>query len=213
MQRLLTLFLLTFAAVPAAAQSKALTFRGFDKPRYSQHDALIERLVGEFNRDKAGWTGATAEQARGIGDLKPALIKALLIQESGGGKAGDLAAWATDPGMINLPGNWDESKADLGLKRSDKPNSGTLEGNLKATIRFLARKGFGRSGRAPKGRKGAFFDGWKVALQRYNGRTLMTKNGKRFQVNYAETISKRATQRDLHVPIPLPKPVDTLERS
>lgn len=217
MQRLLTLCLLALvaasAAPMAAAQSSALTFKGFERARYAEHDALIERLVGEFNRNKAAWTGATEEQADGIDRLHPAVIKALLIQESGGGKKGDLAAWAKDPGMINLPGNWDESKADLGLKKPVKPNSGTLEGNLKATIRFLARKGFGRSGQAPKGRKQAFFDGWKVALQRYNGRTVRTANGKTFQVNYSETILKRATDRDEHVPIPLPKPVDTLARS
>ena len=200
------LLLAILGASAVQAQSTELQFKGFGGERYAQHDALLRRLTSEFNRNKASWTGASAEQAQQIPNLNPALIKALLVQESGGGKAGDLAAWVKDPGQVNLPGNWSKYKADLGLKEPLKPNTGSLEGNVKATIRFLTRKGFGRSGRAPKERAGATFDGWRVALERYNGRSLLTENGKPYSTNYAERILQRARHPERHAPVSLPKP-------
>ena len=191
----------------AQAQSKRLDFAGFSSKRYTEHDALIERLVQQFNRDKAGWAGATTQQVRQIPDLAPAVIKSLFLQESGGSLPGDLAAWRKDPGQVNLPGNWSKYKADLGLKEPKKPNTGTLEGNAKAAIMLLVRKGFGKSGRAPSARPTATFDGWRVALERYNGRSVVTDNGKPYQVNYAQRILDRATKRSEAAPIPLPKPL------
>ena len=187
-------------------RSKELSFKGFSKARFAEHDALIQRLVAQFNKDKAGWTGASASQARQIADLKPAVIKALFLQESGGGLPGDLAAWRKDPGQVNLPGNWSKYKADLGLKEPKVPNTGTLEGNVKAAIQLLVRKGFGKSGRAPSARPTATFDGWRTALERYNGRSVITTNGKSYQVNYAERILERASRPSEAAPIPLPKP-------
>ena len=68
---------------------------------------------------------------------------------------------------------------------------------------MLARKGFGKSGQAPSKRSDGIFDGWKVALQRYNGRTDAGSNGKKYSENYAEAIWKRSQDADTHVSIEL----------
>ena len=68
-------------------------FRGFEDKRYQVHDALIAKLVAAFNADKKGWTGGTPEQAAKVGDLTPALVKAHMIEESGGNGPRSKAAW------------------------------------------------------------------------------------------------------------------------
>jgi len=74
----------------------------------------------------------------------------------------------------------------LGLTAPVKRNEGTLDQNLKTAIIWLARKGFGKSGQPPQNRQNAIFDGWQKALERYNGRTVKTTNGKAYSVNYAQ---------------------------
>ncbi|OGV47733.1 MAG: hypothetical protein A2017_16180 [Lentisphaerae bacterium GWF2_44_16] len=51
------------------------------------------------------------------------------------------------------------AKNELGLKRSATFPSGDLETNLRASIRFLARKGFGTSGQAVGKNPDKTFDG------------------------------------------------------
>ena len=110
-------------------------------------DALIARLTKEFNADKAGWCGGTPAQAAQIPDLTPAQVKAHMIEESGGNGPVSKAAWAADPLQVNVPGDWGEEKTKLGLSRPSKRNEGTAETNVRAAIKYLARKGFGVSGR------------------------------------------------------------------
>ena len=80
-------------------------FRGFEDPRYQLHDGLIVHLVEEFNADKAKACGGTAEQAAKIADLTPAIVKAHMIEESGGNGPRSKAAWAVDPLQVNVPGD------------------------------------------------------------------------------------------------------------
>jgi hypothetical protein len=63
----------------------------------------------------------------------------------------------------------------------------------------MARKGFGKSGQAPK--PASTFDGWQVALQRYNGRTDGCANGKMYSQNYADSIWVRAQDPKVARPI------------
>lgn len=90
-----------------------------------------------------------------------------MIQETGGGDARSLAAWEKDPVQVNVPGDWNKYKEDIGLKEPKARNEGTLEGNLKAALAYLCRKGFGKSAQPARNDRDRFFDDWKTALTRY----------------------------------------------
>ena len=169
------------------------TFKGFENSRYQKHDNIIEKYVNDFNSNKAKYAGCSEEQAKNIPDLDENLLKSMMIQETGGGDRRSRAAWEKDPLQVNVPGDFGSEKLCLGLKKPKKRNEGTLEGNLKAAIMYLVRKGFGRSGKAPC--KAATFDGWKDAIRRYNGRTDKV-NGQKYSEVYAEKIFKRAMNAD-----------------
>ena len=167
-------------------------FRGFEDDRYQEHDALIVRCVDEFNRNRAEGAGATDAQAKGIPMLTTALVKSHMIEESGGRDKKSLAAWDVDPQQVNVPGDWSDAKKDLGLVKPSKRNEGTAEGNIRAAIRFLSRKGFGVSGQRAANRPSGKFDDWQTALRRYNGRNTDKVDGKSYSETYAEHITERA---------------------
>ena len=183
---------------------KVPIFRGFEDARYQQHDALILRCVEEFNRDRASWSGSTPAQARGIYDITPALVKAHMIEETGGKGPRSRAAWPVDPEQINVPGDWSPQKSLLGLKKPVRRNEGTAEQNVRAAIKFLVRKGFGISGQPAANRPTGTFDGWFVALQRYNGRSDETLDGRAYRDAYADRITRRALDPGGFVPISTP---------
>ena len=176
-------------------------FCGFESDRYQQHDALIARLTAAFNADKAGWCGGTPAQAAKIPNLTPAQVKAHMIEESGGNGPLSKAAWAADPLQVNVPGDWGEEKELVGLVRPKKRNEGTAEANVRAAIKYLARKGFGVSGRPAAARPKGTFDGWREACRRYNGRRDRTDSDRYYSDEYADKIMRRATNPDLFVPI------------
>ena len=165
-------------------------FAGFKSSRHQQHDAVITEVVLDFNQNKAARCGCTAEQAATIPDLSADLVKSWAIQESGGSDARSLAAWKGDPVQVNVPGDWNDYKSDVGLKEPKVRNEGDMKTNLTAGVSYLCRKGFGKSGRAPKA--DATFDGWETALRRYNGRTDEAADGKTYSENYAAKIKARA---------------------
>ena len=190
--------------VPRAEARKTMplpVFRGFEDDRYQAHDALILKLTADFNAHKAAWIGGTAAQAAKTGSLTPAMVKAHMIEESGGNGPASLAAWRVDPLQVNVPGDWDEAKTDLGLRKPAKRNEGTLDANVRAAIMFLARKGFGKSGKAARVRPTGFFDGWPDALRRYNARRDRTADGRYYSDAYASKILARAKDPDAFVPI------------
>ena len=164
-------------------------FKGFENARYQQHDEVIAKYVADFNSNKAIYAGCSEEQVKEIPNLDENLLKSMMIQETGGGDKRSRAAWEKDPLQVNVPGDFGPEKLCLGLKNPKNRNEGTLEGNLKAAIMYLVRKGFGRSGKAP--RATSTFDGWKDAIRRYNGRPDKV-NGKKYSELYAEKIFKRA---------------------
>ncbi|MBR2839572.1 MAG: hypothetical protein IKE55_12360 [Kiritimatiellae bacterium] len=176
-------------------------FRGFEDARYQAHDALIAKLVKEFNADKRGWTGGTAEQAAKVADLTPALVKAHMIEETGGNGPLSMAAWKVDPLQVNVPGDWGAEKELVGLVKPAKRNEGTAEKNVRAAIKYLSRKGFGASGRPAASRPKGFFDGWLQALRRYNGRRDRTETDRYYSDEYADKIVRRAKNPDAFVPI------------
>ncbi len=179
------------------------TFAGFEDDRYQQHDALIARLVRDFNANRQAWAGAAEGAKPNIPRLSPALVKSLMIEESGGNGPQSRAAWACDPLQVNVPGDWSEAKAELGLSPPATRNEGSVENNLRAGIQYLVRKGFGVSGQAISRRPGAYFDSWRVALQRYNGRTDPVRDGRPYRAAYAERILRRARNPRVFVPIAL----------
>jgi len=176
-------------------------FRGFEDARYQQHDALIAKMTADFNANKAKWCGGNADQAAKIADLTPAQVKSHMIEESGGNGPRSKAAWAVDPLQVNVPGDWGREKELVGLVKPAKRNEGTAEGNVRAAIMYLARKGFGASGRPAAERPKGFFDGWLRALQRYNGRRDRTDTDRWYSDEYADKIMKRAANPEVFVPI------------
>lgn len=184
-----------------AAAAPLPVFRGYEAPRYQKHDALIVKYVDEFNAKKKTLAGATARQSEGIAPLDPALVKAHMIQETGGNDARSRAAWEIDPLQVNVPGDWNSYKAYLGLRKPRHSNEGSREKNIKAGISYLSRKGFGTAGQPAANRPEATFDGWKTALERYNGRTTETSDGKPYREVYADKIQTRSTDPDTHVPV------------
>jgi len=176
-------------------------FRGFEDARYQVHDALIAKLVKEFNANKKSWIGGTQAQAAKVGDLTPALVKSHMIEESGGNGPRSKAAWAVDPLQVNVPGDWGEEKTLVGLSKPKKRNEGTAEQNVRAAIKYLSRKGFGTSARPASVRPSGVFDGWKSALRRYNGRRDRTDTDRYYSDEYADKILRRAKNPDLFVPI------------
>ena len=191
----------SFEIRPKAASGAVPVFRGFSAARYQAHDALILRMVADFNAHKADWCGGTAAQAAKIPDLTPALVKSHMIEESGGNGPRSKAAWSVDPLQVNVPGDWCDEKRLVGLAKPAKRNEGSAEGNVRAAIKFLSRKGFGRSGRPAKDRPKGYFDGWGDALVRYNGRRDRTDTDRYYSDEYAEKIQRRAADPDAFVPI------------
>ena len=197
------------AAAPLSRVSRSVAnknrkipiFRGFEDSRYQRHDDLIVRLVKDFNAHKAQWIGGSTNQAARVADLTPALVKSHMIEETGGNGPMSLAAWPIDPEQVNVPGDWSDVKLGLGLKKPVRRNEGTAEANVRAAIKFLARKGFGKSGQAAGKRPEGFFDGWSVALQRYNARRDRTVDNRYYSDAYSEKIRKRAENPNLFVPI------------
>lgn len=174
-----------------------LIFEGFEADRFQEHDALIVELVQRFNDDVSAGIGGTPEQAAQVPPLDPNLVKSWMIQESGGTPD----AWAVDPLQINVPGDIFGYKSELGLTQATVRNTGTVEANLWAAIRFMARKGFGQSGQPVGNRPDGTFDGWETAIERYNGRTDRNDAGVEYKVRYAARIFSRLNAPTEHFPI------------
>ena len=178
-------------------------FKGFENPRYQKYDRLIARFVADFNANRAKWAGAKGRQVATIPEITAAQVKAHMIQETGGGDLASRAAWAKDPLQVNVPGDWNPYKKYLGLREPRRRNEGSLEVNLRAGLMLLARKGFGVSGQPAGNRSDGVFDGWKVALQRYNGRFEKTADGQPYREAYASRILQRAGKPSVETPIPI----------
>lgn len=176
-------------------------FRGYEDPRYQEHDAMIVKYVADFNARRGEWAGATQAQANGIYNLAPEVVKSQMIEESGGWDKRSLAAWRVDPLQVNVPGDWCQAKTLVGLEEPTRRNEGTSEQNVKAAIMFLARKGFGASGLPAARRPKGTFDGWHMALERYNGRNDETEEGRLYRDAYANRILRRAARPKSYVPI------------
>ena len=190
---------------PVKVQPKPIDIKGFNDDRLNKHDGLIRLVVGEFNRDKKKFCGCLDGQVDKIPDLTPELIKAWMIQESGGEHHDrSRAAWEVDPAQVNVPGDWNKHKEDLGLKKPEKRNEGDVATNLRAAVMYLCRKGFGISGQPARNRPSGVFDGWREAIRRYNGRSDERSTGNAYSDDYADQIMKRANNPGVHVPIQLP---------
>ena len=176
-------------------------FKGFEADRYQRHDKIIARCVREFNRHRGAWADANRAQARTIPDITEELVKAHMIQETGGGDQRSLAAWNGDPLQVNVPGDWGDEKKLLGLKKPKQRNEGGVELNVRAAIKYLVRKGFSKSGKPVRTSDEKKFWDWATALENYNARTVRTVSGKKYCVEYADRIIERAENLDRHVDI------------
>ena len=188
-----TALILCVAGVPV--------FRGFEATRYQKHDAIIAKCVREFNRHRGAWADANRDQAKTIPDITSELIKAHMIQESGGADGRSREAWNADPLQVNVPGDWGDEKRLLGLKKPKARNEGGAERNIRAAIKYLVRKGFSKSGKPVRVVDEQQFWDWATALENYNSRTTLTASGKKYCVEYADMIIRRAENHDEEVGI------------
>ena len=188
-----TALILCVAGVPV--------FKGFEGARYQKHDAIIAKCVREFNRHRGAWADANRNQAKTIPDITSELIKSHMIQETGGADSRSQAAWNGDPLQINVPGDWGEEKKLLGLAKPRQRNEGGAERNIRAAIKYLVRKGFSKSGKPVRLVDEQEFWDWATALERYNGRANQTASGKKYCVEYADLIIKRAENHNEKVDI------------
>lgn len=181
--------------------AQAPVFRGFEDCRYQRHDRLLATCVADYNARRGVWAGATSAQAEMLPELTVAQVKAQMIQESGGRDVRSAAAWAKDPLQANVPGDWSPYKRHVGLRKPRHRNDGTLEGNVRAGIALLVRKGFGASAQPAANRPGGVFDDWRTALARYNGRMDRAADGQPYCLAYADRILARAKTPGDPVPI------------
>lgn len=182
-------------------------FQGFTGPRHHQHNLLIRKLVREFNANKCVFVSSSLAQAAKIPDLSESLIRSWLIEISGGNDSISLQAWNVDPAKVNIPTDWSVYKQSAGLKFALKRNEGTLEQNLRAAVIWLTRKGLGDSGQPPTSRQRAIFDGWEVAIRRYNTRKGATKAEKNLSVNHAQQIINRIGSPTKYFPVTYSKSI------
>lgn len=190
------------AALAVSLAATVPVFKGFEAARYQKHDAIIATCVKEFNRHRGAWADANRRQARTIPDLTEELVKAQMIQETGGGDARSQAAWDGDPLQVNVPGDWGDEKSLLGLKKPRQRNEGSVERNVRAAIKYLVRKGFSPSGKPVRTVNEQEFWDWATALENYNARQVRTASGKLYKVEYADRIIDRAEKGvGEHVPI------------
>lgn len=176
-------------------------FRGFEDARYQKYDDLIVKLVDEFNADPAPWAGATSEQAATIHALDPSLVKAQMLEESYLMPGRQEAAWNHDPMQVNIPRNWCDWKADVGLKKPTERNTGDPETNIRAGIMYLCRKGFDISGKPAREFPDRRFAGWFSALQRDHSRLDGAAEGRFRNSSYAGRIADRLHNPDNFVPV------------
>lgn len=159
----------------AAAQTESTTlpvFAGYQEDWHQAHDAMIVRVVEDFNT-RMGWGPGHEDR------LDPALVKAWALQESGGHREiftrGDMM-------QMNNPGDWAPEKEWFGVQRGERLSP---EESLRAALQWAYYKGEEtrpiRDGRVSEGwyptrRGGEVLDGyqsrftsWSRALTRYNG--------------------------------------------
>ena len=192
---------MTVSAIALPLLAAVPVFKSFEAPRYQQHDAIIAKCVREFNRHRGAWADANRSQARTIPDITEELVKAHMIQETGGGDSRSTAAWNVDPLQVNVPGDWGDEKRYLGLRKPKKRNEGSAEQNIRAAIKYLVRKGFSMSGKPVRMVDKQEFWDWATALERYNSRSDKTASGKKFCVEYADRIIERAENHDQPVAV------------
>jgi hypothetical protein len=102
---------------------------------------------------------------------------------------------------VNVPGDWGGEKELVGLRKPSHRNEGSIENNVRAAIMYLARKGFSSSARPAAERPNGYFDGWRRALQRYNGRRDRTETNRYYSDEYADKILRRAASPERFEPI------------
>ena len=192
---------MTLASIALSLLAAVPVFKGFEADRYQKHDKVIAKCVREFNRHRGAWADANRNQARTIPNITEELVKAHMIQETGGGDSRSTAAWNVDPLQVNVPGDWGDEKKLIGLKKPQRRNEGSVEQNVRAAIKYLVRKGFSKSGKPVRTVDEQEFWDWATALERYNSRSDKTASGKKYCVEYADRIIRRAEKHDQHVGI------------
>lgn len=164
-----------------AAQQDLSEFAGYGADWHQSQDALIQRVVADFNEEK-GWDTDHAHY------LDANLVKAWALQESGGHKnvftSGDMM-------QVNVTGDYVPEKKHFGLEKREKVDP---EKSLRTALDWAYYKGEVTKGmkggtpdegwhptqRGTKSQPGyqSKFVGWKKALTNYNGGGVQDYFGK-----------------------------------
>jgi len=138
---------------PAADPADAFEVAGpVSRPRYpSDLDPVVQAKVAAFNKKNEADPGDDVY-------LDPDLIRAMIRVES----AFNRRAHAHDPMQVNNRGDWDDYKAEIGLKRGVAPGPDL---GIRAGIDWLESKAYHYDGRG----RATTFKGWDRAVHDYNG--------------------------------------------
>lgn len=159
-------------ALPQPESTTLPVFAGYEADWHQMHDAMIVRVVDEFNQ-RMGWYPGHEDR------LDPSVVKAWALQESGGHREiftrGDMM-------QMNNAGDWAPEKEWFGVQRGERLSP---EESLRAALQWAYYKGEEtrpiRDGRISDGwyptlRGGEVLEGyesrftsWTRALTRYNG--------------------------------------------
>ena len=163
-------------AVPGYSQAGKYAWR-------TANDALIIQDVDIFN-DAHGYSSGDS------GYLTPELVKAWMMEESGGTQS----AFLRDPMQVNNPGDWADLKSEMGLTKGEEM---TREVSVAAALGWLEYKGTpGRMDKFGEYTYTGSFRGDRNALKNYNGNTNIypQDGGVQHRYVYSNTILNNAAQ-------------------
>jgi RHS repeat-associated protein len=147
------------------------------------NDALIIQAV-DFYNDAHGYGSGDS------GYLTPELVKAWMMEESGGTQS----AFLRDPMQVNNPGDWTDLKSEMGLSKGEAMTRGI---SIAAGLGWLEYKG--TPGRMDKFGEYIYtgpYRGDRNALTNYNGNTKIypQDGGVQHRYAYSNTILNNAAQ-------------------
>jgi RHS repeat-associated protein len=147
------------------------------------NDALIIQAVDVFN-DAHGYSSGDS------GYLTPELVKAWMMEESGGTQS----AFLRDPMQVNNPGDWTDLKTEMGLAKGESMTRGI---SIAAALGWLEYKGTpGRMDKFGEYIYTGSYRGDRNALTNYNGNTRIypQDGGVQKRYVYSDQILSRTNQ-------------------
>lgn len=174
---------------------KMSTFKGFEADRYQAHDPYFMSVAIDFYFNRSSYSGGGDNLPERM--LDPNILKSMALTETGGTAINSRGQWWTNPLSSDNLGD------EAGYKQYLSPG-GDLAANIKRATEILTRKGYGTSGNPMRMRPSGTFDGWHVAVERYNGNyreKYRKADGRHHAEHYVEKVMKRVDNPGVYVPL------------